>query len=87
MLLLLTVALLAYFVWRGGNPLGIGLIAAGLLVEMVLVLRLLRATVGGVGGHAEWVRDVSRRPRLQRSPGWLGAAALVIAGAAIALWR
>ncbi|MBM4267663.1 MAG: hypothetical protein FJ144_13795 [Deltaproteobacteria bacterium] len=86
MLILLPVLLLAYFLWHGGSALGIGLIAAGLLVELALTLRLLRATVGGVGGHAEWVRDVSKRPRLQRSPAWLLATALVLAGAAIAAW-
>lgn len=86
MLLLLPVVLLAYFAVRGGNVLGMGMIAAGLLVELALTLRLLRATVGGVGGHAEWLRDVSKRPRLLRSPAWLGATVLVLVGAAVALW-
>lgn len=84
MLLLLPIVLLAYFAWRGGNAIGIALIAAGLLGEIVLALRMLRASVGGVGGHAEWVRDVSRRPRLDRDPRWLWATALVVMGAVIA---
>ena len=84
MLLLLPIGVLAFFAWRGGNPLGIALIVIGLFVELTLVLRWVRATVGGVGGHAEWVRDVSRRPRLARDPKWLWATGLVVVGAAIA---
>ena len=84
MLILLPVVLLVFFAWRGGHPLGLGLIAGGLAIEMMLALRVLRSSVGGVGGHAEWVRDVSRRPRLDRDPRWLGATALVLVGAAIA---
>ncbi len=84
MLVLLPIGLLALFAWRGGNPLGIALILVGLVIELTLVLRVARATVGGVGGHAEWVRDVSRRPRLARDPKWLWATGLVVGGAAIA---
>ena len=80
MLLLLPIALLVYFAWQGGNPLGIALIVAGLVLEVVLALRMVRATVGGVGGHAEWVRDVSGRPRLERDPKWLWATGLVVLG-------
>jgi hypothetical protein len=86
MMLLLPLALLAYFAWRGGHPLGILLIVAGLAVEVYLSLRLARASVGGVGAHAEWVRDVSRRPRLRESPAWLWATAIVLAGAILAQW-
>ena len=84
MLLLLPIALLAFFAWRGGGLLGIVLIVAGLAIEFVLALRMLRASVGGVGGHAEWVRDVSRRPRLERDPKWLWATALVVLGGLLA---
>ena len=84
MLLLLPIGLLVYFAWRGGNPLGIALIGVGLVVELALVLAVVRASVGGVGGHAEWVRDVSRRPRLARNPGWLWATGLVVVGALVA---
>ena len=62
------------------------MIALGLAIELVLALRVARASMGGVGGHAEWVRDVSKRPRLQRSPIWLWSTALVALGAVIALW-
>lgn len=84
MLLLLPIILLAYFGWHGGNPVGIGMIVIGLVTEIVLVLRMVRATVGGVGGHAEWVRDVSGRPRLERDPKWLWATALVVLGGIVA---
>ena len=66
---------------------GMALITLGLVIEAVLLLRLVRATAGGVGGHAEWVRDVSVRPRLQRHPLWGWATALVVIGAAIAFLR
>jgi hypothetical protein len=78
--------LLLYCLWRGGNPIGLALLAAGVLIHVVLTLRLARATSGGVGGHAEWVRDVSTRPRMQASPAWLIGAALVALGASIALF-
>jgi len=84
MLLLLPIGLLAYFAWAGGNGLGIALIALGFVIELTLALRMVRASVGGVGGHAEWVRDVSRRPRLARDPTWLWATVLVLLGAALA---
>lgn len=86
MLLLLPITLLAYFAWRGGHPLGIALIAVGLIIELTLALRMLRASVGGVGGHAEWVRDVSRRPRLERNPAWLWATVLVVVGALVGVF-
>ncbi|MDG2304868.1 MAG: hypothetical protein P8R42_09460 [Candidatus Binatia bacterium] len=84
MLLLLPIVLLAYFAWQGGHALGIVFIVVGLGIELTLVLRMVRATVGGVGGHAEWVRDVSRRPRLARDPMWSWATALVIVGGLLA---
>lgn len=84
MLLLLPIGLLAYFAWAGGNGLGIALIGVGLVIELTLALRMVRASVGGVGGHAEWVRDVSRRPRLERDSKWLWATVLVIVGGVLA---
>ena len=84
MLLLLPLLLLGFFAWRGGHTLGIAMICAGLLIEVLLALRLLRASVGGVGGHAEWVREVARRPGIDRDPAWLGATLLVVAGAVVA---
>jgi len=78
-------ALLLYCVWRGGNPLGLALLGIGVGIHVVLMLRLAHATAGGVGGHAEWVRDVSTRPRMRRSPAWLVGFALVALGAALAL--
>ena len=78
--------LLLYCVWRGGHPVGIALLGAGVGIHVVLLLRLMRATAGGVGGHAEWVRDVSVRPRMRRSPAWLVGAALVALGASVALF-
>jgi hypothetical protein len=85
MLPLATLALIAWTLWRGGSPLGAALMAAGLLVHLALGLRLARTTLGGVGGHAEWLRDTSTRPRLRRSPGWLAGLALILAGLAVAL--
>jgi hypothetical protein len=79
-------ALLLYCLWRGGNPVGIVLLASGVMLHLVLMLRLLKATAGGVGGHAEWVRDVSVRPRLRRSPAWLVGSLLVALGASLALF-
>lgn len=78
--------LLLYCVWRGGHPVGVALLGLGVGIHVVLLLRLLRATAGGVGGHAEWVRDVSLRPRLRRSPAWLVGSALVALGASLALF-
>ncbi len=78
--------LLLYCLWRGGNPIGVAVLAVGVLIHVVLLLRLMRATTGGVGGHAEWVRDVSHRPRLERSPAWLVGSALVAIGASLALF-
>lgn len=86
MLLLLPIVLLAYFAWQGGHVLGIVLIVVGLVIELRLVLQMVRATVGGVGGHAEWVRDVSRRPRLARDPMWSWATALVVLGWLLAVF-
>ena len=56
------------------------------LEDVVLTLRLMRATAGGVGGHAEWVRDVSTRPRMRQSPAWLVGSVLVALGASLALF-
>lgn len=76
---------LLWFWWIGANPIGVGLLALAVLIEVVLLVRLLKLTAGGVGGHAEWVRDVSRRPRLRASPAWMLATALALAGALLCL--
>ena len=86
MVLLVTVILLAVAAWRGAPTLALVLMAAGLAVHLGLVLGLARASLGGVGGHAEWVRAVSTRPRLGRSPGWLVGTLLVVAGLAVVVW-
>jgi hypothetical protein len=84
-IVLVTLALIGYAVWTGARWLGIVLMVAGLLLQVALGLRLLRATVGGVGGHAEWVRASSTRPRLHQSPGYFLALALIISGFALAV--
>lgn len=86
MLPIVSTLLLAGCLWLGGRPLGTALVALGVLVQIVLVARLGRASIGGVGGHAEWVRDVSRRPRLRRDPWWLVAFLLVVVGAIVSLF-
>jgi hypothetical protein len=87
MLPLATVAAIAWAVWRGAHPLGIALMVAGLLVQVAAILRLARASAGGVGGHAEWVRERSLRARLLASPAWLTGMLLVVAGLVLGLWR
>jgi hypothetical protein len=84
----LTASFLLFFllVWRGASALALALVGIGVMIQLVLSLQILRATVGGVGGHAEWVRDVSLRPRMLKSPAWLISLALILAGAAVALW-
>jgi hypothetical protein len=83
------VALLAFLAlaWRGAGLLALALLATGFLSTFLLSIRVLRASVGGVGGHAEWVRDVSVRPRLARSPVWAVGVGLIAAGTAIGLWE
>jgi hypothetical protein len=85
MLLLATMAAIAWCVWRGASLPGIALMSAGLLVHLALTLRLVRASTGGVGGHAEWVRERSARPRLERSPAWVVGLVLILLGLLIAL--
>ncbi|HXJ34682.1 MAG TPA: hypothetical protein VMS22_11680 [Candidatus Eisenbacteria bacterium] len=87
MIVAVTLALLVWAVWRGAPWVALACMAAGLAIHMALLVRLVRASVGGVGGHAEWVRDSSVRPRLQRDPGWLVGTALVLAGLVVALVR
>jgi hypothetical protein len=77
---------LGFFAWRGAGPIALSLLTAAFALTFVLSLRVLRASVGGVGGHAEWVRDVSLRPRLARSRGWTAGVALLVAGIALGLW-
>src|SRR5690606_33403447 len=87
MIALVALVALVVFAWRGAGPLALALLTAGFVLALVLSLRVLRASVGGVGGHAEWVRDVSTRPRLARSPGWAVALAATLAGVALALFE
>ncbi len=87
MLPLVTLVAIAWCVWHGASPLGIGLMTAGLLVHVALTLRLVWASLGGVGGHAEWVRERSRRPRLARSPAWLVGLVFILLGLFVVLWR
>jgi hypothetical protein len=84
MLPLVTLPLIVYYLWRGGALLGVLLMSAGLVVHSLMLLRIVRATAGGVGGHAEWVRDTSTRPRLARHPAWVVGIALVVAGLVVA---
>lgn len=81
-----TLVLIAWLMWRGA-PLagGVGLMVLGLGVHLVLMLRFAGATAGGVGGHAEWVRETSTRPRLARHPAWLVGLGLIGAGLGWAL--
>jgi hypothetical protein len=81
---LATLALLVWTAWRGGPPLAVALMAAGFLVHVALAVRMGRASMGGVGGHAEWVRASSVRPRLARSPAWLVGLVLILAGLGVA---
>jgi hypothetical protein len=79
--------LLAWLAWRGAPLLALGLVATGALVHLTLALRFARASLGGVGGHAEWKRETSTRRHLRRSPAWLVGLGLVVAGTALGLWR
>ena len=84
MLVLLSCTALLFLLLTGAPIVATGLVGLGVVLQLVLVARLARATVGGVGGHAEWVRDVSRRPRLRSDPLWLAATGLVVAGLLLA---
>ena len=85
MLPILTMIALVWAVLAGARPLALGLLAAGLILQVVLTARLVRTTLGGVGGHAEWVRAMSVRPRLDRTPAWGLGIALAVAGVIAAL--
>jgi len=85
-LLPLALALIAYGLWRGTSPLGVGLMTLGFLLHLWGTLRLARATTDPVGGHAEWVRERSTRPRLAASPAWAAGVVLLVAGLALVLW-
>jgi len=87
MILAASLLALAWLLWRGAGALAVLLVAAGVAVQIALAVRFVQATTGGVGGHAEWVRETSHRPRLARSPVWTIGAALVAAGVALALVR
>lgn len=86
MLQLATLALIVFYLWRGGATLGVVLMTAGLAVHVALALRLVRASTGGVGGHAEWVRETSTRARLRESPAGLVGLVLILAGLGVAIW-
>jgi len=85
LVLIFTIVALLWACVAGARPLALGLLTAGLAVQIVLAIRLVRTTLGGVGGHAEWVRAVALRPRLDRSPGWGVGVALAVAGVIAAL--
>jgi hypothetical protein len=78
---------LIFFAWQHAGPAPLALLAAAFLITFVQSLRILKASVGGVGGHAEWVRDVSLRPRLGRSSAWAVGLAFLAAGIALGLWE
>jgi hypothetical protein len=84
MILLATVTLLGWALWQGAPVVVVACLLAALGIELIIVLRLARISTGGVGGHAEWIRERAVRPRLARSPAWLAATALVVAG--VLLW-
>jgi hypothetical protein len=86
-MLLASIGVLAWLAWRGASVVALGLVAGGVAVQAALALRLVRATTGGVGGHAEWVRETSGRPRIRRHPAWAVGAALVLAGLVLFLLR
>jgi hypothetical protein len=83
--LLLAPLLLAWLVWRDAPALADAAVATGWLLHVVTTLRLVRATAGGAGAHAEWVRASAVRPRLRRSPAWPLGWALMLAGIGVAL--
>src|SRR5262249_24909369 len=87
MLQLATLGLIAYALWSGRSLAGVALMGAGLIVHLVMMLRLTQSLRGGLGAHAEWVREVSQRKRLYESPAWLAGALLIPLGAGVALWR
>jgi len=84
---LATLGLIAYSVWRGTSWLAVALMAAGFAVHLALMARFTRASLGGVGAHAEWVREVATRRRVRESPAWLVGLLLILAGLAVGLWR
>jgi hypothetical protein len=81
---LATLWLMIYTAWRGGPPLAIALMAAGFLIPVALTVRMMRASMGGVGGHTECVRASSVRPRLARSLAWLVGLVPILAGLGVA---
>ena len=84
MVVLATLALIAWAIWRDASGLAVGLMVSGLLVHVLLAVRLGRSLEGGIGGHAEWVREMSLRPRLARGPAGLVGLALICAGLVVA---
>ncbi len=84
MTLVLGAAVLAGLWWRDAPAAALLLAAAGWLLHLGTAFRLVRATLGGAGGHAEWVRETSVRPRIARSPAWVWGWLLLGAGALVA---
>ncbi len=85
MMALVALLALGFFLWRGAGVVALALLGAGAAWSVFLTMRVGRASLGGVGGHAEWVRDVAFRPRLAAAPSWAAAAGLVAAGVALGL--
>jgi hypothetical protein len=85
MTLILGPILLAWLAWHDASPLALALVAAGWLLHVIMTMRLVRAQLGGAGGHAEWVRASSVRPRIRRSPAWWWGWMLMAMGIALAV--
>ena len=76
---------LGWLVWRGAAWPAVIPVVLGVAIQATLVVRLASASAGGVGGHAEWVRETSRRPRIVRSRAWAVGVGLVLLGVGASL--
>ena len=85
MTLILGPILLVWLAWRGAPAMALGFVATGWLLHVLMTARLVRAQLGGAGGHAEWVRASSLRPRIRRSPAWWWGWSLMAVGVALAV--
>ena len=85
MMCLGSIVILGWLLMRGAPLPGLLLVAAGVAVQVILAVRLGLASMGGVGGHAEWIRDVEERPRIMESRAWAIGVGLVVLGLAVAL--
>lgn len=86
MLLVFTIVALVSGWLAGARPPALALLAAGFALQAVLAARMVRSTLDAAGGHAEWVRVMGTRPRLERDPLWGVGVALTLAGVVVALW-